>query len=191
MASREPQKPEGLGAEDVIGLRLLDTHTFVLNGDIEADNIGAAIRWLIYENTSDEEKELTLYINSTGGLLNDAFGLIDMMRNSKHTIKTVGLGNVMSSAFLIFAAGSRGHRYIAKNASILSHQYSEELSETKHHEIKNFIKECENTNERMVALLKECSDLSASEIKRKLLPASDVWLTAEEIVELGIADYIL
>ena len=191
MANKDLQKPEGLGAEDVIGLRLLDTHTFVLNGEIEANNIGEAIRWLIYENTSDEEKELTLYINSTGGLLNDAFGLIDMMRNSKHTIKTVGLGNVMSSAFLIFAAGSRGHRYIAKNASILSHQYSEELSETKHHEIKNFIKECENTNERMVALLKECSDLSASEIKRKLLPASDVWLTAEEIVELGIADYIL
>ncbi len=115
MASKEPQKPEGLGADDVIGLRLLDTHTFVLNGEIDADNIAGAIRWLIYENASDEEKELTLYINSTGGLLNDAFGLIDMMRNSKHTIKTVGLGNVMSSAFLIFAAGTRGHRYIAKN----------------------------------------------------------------------------
>lgn len=191
MASKEPQKPEGLGAEDVIGLRLLDTHTFVLNGEIEAENIGAAIRWLIYENASDEEKELTLYINSTGGLLNDAFGLIDMIRNSKHTIKTVGLGNVMSSAFLIFAAGTRGHRYIAKNASILSHQYSEELSETKHHDIKSFSKECDNTNQRMVSLLKECSDLSASEIKRKLLPATDVWLTAEEIVELGVADYIL
>jgi len=191
MASKEPQKPEGLGAEDVIGLRLLDTHTFVLNGEIDADNIAGAIRWLIYENASDDEKELTLYINSTGGLLNDAFGLIDMMRNSKHTIKTVGLGNVMSSAFLIFAAGTRGHRYIAKNASILSHQYSEELSETKHHDIKSFSKECDNTNQRMVSLLKECSDLSTTEIKRKLLPASDVWLTAEEIVELGIADYIL
>ncbi len=97
----------------------------------------------------------------------------------------------MSSAFLIFAAGTRGHRYIAKNASILSHQYSEELSETKHHDIKSFSKECDNTNQRMVSLLKECSDLSTTEIKRKLLPASDVWLTAEEIVELGIADYIL
>lgn len=191
MANREIQKPEGLGAEDVIGLRLLDTHTFFLNGDIEVTNIGEAIRWLIYENTIDEEKELTLYINSTGGLLNDAFALIDLMRNSKHTIKTVGLGNVMSSAFLIFAAGSKGHRYIAKNASILSHQYSEELDMTKHHEIKNFIKECENTNERMVSLLKDCSDLSASEIKRKLLPSSDVWMTAEEIVDLGIADHIL
>lgn len=191
MASKELQKPEGLGAEDVIGLRLLDTHTFVINGDIETENIAAAIRWLIYENTSDDEKELTLYINSNGGLLNDAFALIDMMRHSKHTIKTVGLGNVMSSAFLIFAAGTQGHRYIAKNASILSHQYSEELSETKHHDIRSFAKECEYTNNRMVNLLKECSDLSASEIKRKLLPASDVWLTAEELVELGIADHIL
>ena len=89
MASKELQKPEGLGAEDVIGLRLLDTHTFVINGDIETENIAAAIRWLIYENTSDDEKELTLYINSTGGLLNDAFALIDMMRHSKHTIKAV------------------------------------------------------------------------------------------------------
>lgn len=191
MASKEHQKPEGLGAEDVIGLKLLDNHTFILNGDIEPENIDAAIRWLIYENTSDDEKELTLYINSTGGLLNDAFALIDMMRHSKHTIKTIGLGNVMSSAFLIFAAGTEGHRYIAKNASILSHQYSEELSETKHHDIKSFAKECEYTNNKMVNLLKECSDLSASEIKRKLLPASDVWLTAEELVELGIADHIL
>ena len=191
MASKENQKPEGLGAEDVIGLKLLDSHTFIINGDIESENIGAAIRWLIYENASDDEKELTLYINSTGGLLNDAFALIDMMRHSKHTIKTVGLGNVMSSAFLIFAAGTIGHRYIAKNASILSHQYSEELSETKHHDIKSFAKECEYTNNKMVSLLKECSDLSASEIKRKLLPASDVWLRAEELVELGIADHIL
>ena len=191
MASKDNQKPEGLGAEDVIGLKLLDNHTFILNGDITDENIGQAIRWLIYENASDDEKELTLYINSTGGLLNDAFALIDMMRHSKHTIKTVGLGNVMSSAFLIFSAGTKGYRYIAKNASILSHQYSEEMSESKHHDIKSFAKECDYTNERMVTLLKECSDLSASEIRRKLLPASDVWLKAEDLVDLGLADYIL
>ncbi len=191
MVNKDIQKHEGLGADDIIGLNLLKNHTFVLNGDITEENINDAIRWLIYENTSDEEKELTLYINSTGGLLNDAFALIDLMRNSKHTIKTVGLGNVMSSAFLIFAAGTRDHRYIAKNASILSHQYSDEISETKHHDIKSFSKECDNVNERMVELLKTCTDLNGSTIKRKLLPASDVWLKAEELVELGIADYIL
>jgi ATP-dependent Clp protease protease subunit len=191
MVNKDIQKHEGLDADGIIGLGLLKNHTFVLNGDITEDTIADAIRWLIYENTSDEEKELTLYINSSGGSLNDAFALIDLMLNSKHIIKTIGLGNVMSSAFLVFAAGTKNYRYIAKNASILSHQYSDEMGESKHHDIKSFTKECDNTNERMVNLLKICTDLNGSTIKRKLLPASDVWLKAEELIELGIADHIL
>ncbi len=182
---------EGLGPDDIIGLGLLNNHTHLINGEIDSVSIESAIRWLIYENTSDNEKELTLYINSVGGLLNDAFALIDMMRQSKHTIRTIGLGNVMSSAFLIFAAGTPGHRYIAKNSSILIHQYSEELSESKHHDIKSFAKECEYTNQRMVRLLKECSGLDTTAVKRKLLPPTDVWLMADELIDLGIADHIL
>ena len=191
MAKEIIQKPEGLGADDVIGLGLLDSHTYLINGEIDEEMIEGAIRWLIYENLSDDEKTLTLYINSTGGSLNDAFALIDMMKHSKHYIRTIGVGSVMSSAFLIFAAGSEGHRYIGKNASILSHQFSDELDNLKHHDIKSFAKEAEYTNERMVRLLKECSGLDTTTVKRKLLPPSDVWLKAEELVELGIADYIL
>jgi hypothetical protein len=43
----------------------------------------------------------------------------------------------------------------------------------------------------MIELLKTCTDLNGSTIKRKLLPASDVWLKAEELIDLGIADHIL
>jgi ATP-dependent Clp protease protease subunit len=191
MITKDINKHEALGAEDIIGLGLLKHHSFLINGDIDDKIIGDAIRWLLYENTSDEEKELTLYINSPGGSLGDAFALIDMMKHSKHYIRTIGLGNVASAAFLIFAAGSKGRRYISKNTSILCHQYSDELDYTKHHDIKSFAKECELTNTRMVDLLKECTGLSTSVVKRKLLPASDVYLTAEEVVELGVADHIL
>lgn len=190
MAKDIIQKPEGLGSEDVINLGLLDNHTYLLCGDIDEEKIEGAIRWLIYENVSSEEKTLTLYINSQGGNLNDAFALIDMMKNSKHYVRTIGIGNVMSSAFLIFAAGSEGLRYIARNASILSHQYSDEVGEIKHHDIKSFAKEAEYTNDRMVRLLKECSGLDTTTVKRKLLPPSDVWLKAEELLDLGIADHI-
>ena len=191
MASKDNQKPEGLGAEDIIGLKLLDNHTFILNGEITDENIGQAIRWLIYENASDTEKTLTIYINSTGGSVTDAFALIDMMKQSKHFIRTIGVGSVMSAAFLIFTAGSKGLRFIARNASILSHQYSDEIGEVKHHDIKSFAKEAEYTNDRMVRLLKECSGLDTTTVKRKLLPPSDVWLKAEELIDLGIADHIL
>jgi ATP-dependent Clp protease, protease subunit len=191
MAKDTIQKPEGLGCEDVINLGLLDNHTYLINGEIDEERIEGVIRWLIYENANDTpQKTLTLYINSQGGSVTDAFALIDMMKNSRHDIRTIGIGSVMSSAFLIFASGTSGLRFIARNASILSHQYSDEIGEIKHHDIKSFAKEAEYTNDRMVRLLKECSGLDTTTVKRKLLPPSDVWLRAEELVDLGIADHI-
>ena len=99
-------------------------------------------------------KTLTLYINSTGGSLNDSFALIDMMRNSKCPIRTVGIGSICSAAFMIFSSGSKGQRYIAKNTSIMCHQYSDDI-EGKHHDIKSRFKEIELTNTRMINILKD------------------------------------
>jgi len=179
-----------LGADDLIGLSLLKNHIHVLNGEIVESNIAEAIKWIIFENTDDKEKTLTLYINSTGGSLCDAFALIDVMRSSKHPIRTIGIGSVMSAAFMIFIAGDKGGRILAKNTSILCHQFSEN-TEGKYHDLKASLRENENMNTRMVDLIKECTDLSTRVIKTKLLPPSDVWLTVDEAVELGIADHIL
>lgn len=179
-----------LGADDLIGLGLLKNHIHVLSGEIDEQNITDAIKWIIFENTDEREKVLTLYINSTGGSLCDAFALIDMMRNSKHPIRTIGMGSVMSAAFMIFVAGTRGQRYLSKNTSILCHQFSEN-NEGKYHDLKASLRESENINNRMVQLLRECTDLPTKTIKTKLLPPSDVWLNVGEALELGVADHIL
>ena len=73
-----------IDAEDTIGLGLLKNHTHFLMGEIDDTNIEKAIRWLLYENmdNSNPDKTLTLYINSTGGSLTDAFGLIDVIKNA-------------------------------------------------------------------------------------------------------------
>ena len=181
-----------IDAEDIIGLGLLKHHTHLLTGDIDEESIDKAMRWLIYENmdTSNSEKILTLYINSTGGSLTDAFGLIDVIKNSNYIVRTIGVGNVMSAAFLIFAAGDKGERYIAKNASIMCHQFTESIDE-KYHDIKAALKETENCNKRMVDFLTEATGLVPSKVKSKLLPLSDVYLTAQELIDYGVADHIL
>lgn len=180
---------EGLGADDIINRGLLASNCFLLNGDIDFDSVGSAIRWIIYENTKPETKTLTIYINSIGGFVDDAFALIDVIKNSKHIIRTVGIGNVMSSAFLIFSAGTKGHRFIGKNANILSHQYSDEV-DGKHHDIKSYMKVAEFTQKRMVDLLKDATGLDTATVRRKLFPPSDVWLTPQEMLNLGIADKV-
>ena len=53
------------------------------------------------------------------------------------------------------------------------------------------MRENDSCNERMIAILKAATGLAPSVIKKKLLPASDVYLTAEETVEIGIADHLL
>jgi ATP-dependent Clp protease protease subunit len=178
-------------AEDRISVKLLENSVFFLTGDISEENVSDCIRWITYENLlGDSDKLLTLYVNSYGGDLYQAFALIDMMRNSRHPIRTIGIGAVMSAAFLIFASGSRGERIIARNTGLMCHQYSEEV-EGKHHDLKASLREGENSNRKMLEILVNTTGLTTARVRSKLLKATDVFLTAQEAVDLNVADHIL
>ncbi len=181
---------EDFTAQDRIDVKLLENHTHFLVGEISEDNVNECIKWITYENLDSKDKVLTLYINSTGGDLYQAFALIDVMNSSTHSIRVIGIGAVMSAAFLIFASGTKGERFAAQNTSFMCHQFSAGV-EAKYHDIKAEMKENESLNAKMVQILKDATGLIPSKIKTKLLPASDVYLTAQEVVEFGVADYIL
>lgn len=184
------KKLEDFSASDRIDVKLLDNHTHFLVGEIEEENITNCIKWITYENFDAKEKTLTLYINSMGGDLYQAFALIDVMQSSSHPIRVIGIGSVMSAAFLIFASGTKGERFAAQNTSFMCHQFSSG-TEAKYHDIKAEMKENESLNAKMVSILKEATGLPTAKVKAKLLPASDVYLNADEVIELGVADYIL
>jgi len=180
-----------ISAQEKIELKFLQNHTHFLTGDIEEENIKRAMQWIAYENmVDDEDKQLTLFINSYGGDLYQAFALIDMMKHSQYPISTIGLGSIMSAGFMIFAAGEKGYRFVGKNTGIMCHQFTNE-SYGKYHDIKAAAKENETLNERMLEILREASGLPDRTIKSKLLGPTDLWLTPNELIELNIADRIL
>ena len=176
--------------DNAIDNKLLSNGIHYLSGDIAQENIDNAIKWLLYENLEPKEKKLTLFINSTGGDLYQAFALVDMMNNSKHTIRTIGTGAIMSAAFIIFASGTRGERYISENAGIMCHQFSNTI-ENKYHDIKAQMKETDLCNARMLEILKQATGKNEDTVKLHLLPASDVYLTAQEMIDAGAADHLL
>jgi ATP-dependent Clp protease protease subunit len=170
---------------------LSDHGIMVLMGEIDAESVRPVVEWILYENYVKKKKlkELLLMICSEGGELSTAFALIDVMRTSKIPIKTVGLGQIASCGLLIFLSGAVGRRVLTANTSIMSHQFSWG-TEGKAHELFATMKEFELTQQRMVNLYKSATGLDEETIKTVLLPAQDVYLSAEEALSYGICDHI-
>lgn len=170
---------------------LADRGMFVLMGEIDAESIKPVIEWILHENyvAKKKQKELLLMICSQGGDLSAGFALIDTMRSSNIPIKTVGLGCVASAGLLIFLAGAAGRRILTPNTSILSHQFSWN-SDGKAHELFATMKEFDLTQKRMLSHYRVTTGLDDEKIRSTLLPPHDVWLSAEEALDLNICDAI-
>ena len=191
-ANKLKKSYEDYGPDDRIKLRLLENSTFFLTGEITEENVSECIKWIEYENLDDEKnKVLTIYINSFGGDLYQAFALIDIMRLSRHTIKTVAVGSAMSSAFMILASGSKGYRYATRNSSLMTHQFSSDSDSLKYHDIKSTMKELDYCSQRMYNILKEVTGIDGRTVKRKLLPESDMYYKAEELLNYGVIDHVI
>ena len=183
---------DDFNAHDRQGIKFHEAGIHFLIGEITEDNVNECVKWLAYENIDPKsDRALTLYINSQGGDLYEAFGLIDMMRNSAVPVRTIGYGSVMSAAFLIVASGAPGERYITKNCGIMCHQMSVLEEAGKYHDIKATRKETDRLSKAMYDVLKETTGLDGRIIKTKLLPAHDVYMTAEEMLAFGATDHIL
>lgn len=164
---------------------------FYLCGVFNSDMSQKVVTWILEANLARKRdyEHLTLIINSPGGNVASAFAIIDAMRGSAIPVHTVGLGMIGSCGLLTFISGAKGHRILTPNTSILSHQWSWG-SYGKSHELFATVREYELTEERMLNHYKKCTGLSGKEIRKKLLPAQDIWLSADEALELGVADAV-
>jgi len=135
------------------------------------------------------EQPITILINSPGGGVYDAFGIIDLMESSKLKISTVGIGMVASMAALIFSAGSKGMRTMSRNSFIMTHQFSQNL-EGRYHE---FIAQRSHEDElhsRFIQHFTRHTKMNEKQVNDILLGTSDKWITAKEALKYGICDSI-
>jgi ATP-dependent Clp protease protease subunit len=191
MSDSKMPNPQDLAIETNISQDLQAAGMYVFMGEVSTESIQPVIEWILYENfvVKKRKKELLMMICSEGGDMSAAFALIDVIHSSTIPIKTVGLGQVASAGLMIFLTGSPGRRVLTPNTSILSHQFSWG-SEGKSHELFATVKEFELTQQRMIAHYRQCTGLSDDEIRKSLLPPHDVYLTAQEALELRVCDAI-
>ena len=144
------------------------------------------------EEDFPEYKPFQLWISTWGGTAMDMFAIYDTMRliGEDCDIHTVALGKVMSAGVLLLAAGTKGKRKIGKNCRIMLHSVIGGHSGTLHN-LENEMEEIRWIQDQHIKCLVEETHMSEKYLKKLLSRKVNVYLNAEEAVELGIADEII
>ena len=153
--------------------------------DEVANNIMAQLIFLEYENP---EKDITLYINSPGGYVSAGLAIYDTMQHIRPNIATICIGNSVSMAAVLLAAGSKGKRYALPNSRIMLHQPSGAAG-GQSSDIQIHAREIMRTKETLAEIVAKHSGRSLEEVYKKT--DRDFYLSPKEALECGIVDEIL
>ena len=173
-----------------------------LFGNLEEESLAEAIHTLVALNETvleetarsdeDETPSLRFYISTWGGDVHGMFALYDLMRSGREEvdIETIGLGKVMSAGVLLLASGTKGMRVVGRNTRIMVHG----IKSVTYGAIPSLENEMEETRwlqGKMVEALASETKLTKSKIQKMIAKQIDYYISAEEAVEMGIADIII
>src|SRR2546425_6153880 len=104
--------------------RLLKERIIFLGDTIEDHLANLIIAQLLFLESEDPEKAISLYINSPGGVVNSGLAIYDTMQYLRAPVSTICIGMAASMAAVLLAAGAKGKRYALPNSRIMIHQGS-------------------------------------------------------------------
>lgn len=102
--------------------RLLKDGVIFLGSAIDDNVANVVIAQLLYLEAEDPEKDVSLYINSPGGLITSGLAIYDTIRFIKNDVVTICIGQAASMAAILLAAGTKGKRFALPNAKVMIHQ---------------------------------------------------------------------
>ena len=102
--------------------RLLKDRTVFVSGEIEDGMANAIVAQLLFLQAEDDQKEISMYINSPGGSVTAGLAILDTMKMVKCPVATYCVGQAASMGAILLSAGEKGRRHSLPNARIMIHQ---------------------------------------------------------------------
>lgn len=170
--------------------RMLKDRIVFLNGGVD-DNVAATIiAQLLFLEAEDPDKDITLYINSPGGVVSAGLAMYDTMQFIKPDVATVVTGQACSMGSFLANAGAPGKRFMLPNARHMVHQVSAGTS-GQSSDMLIAVKEALRINDTLANLYAHHN--SAGKTAEQLLETMDrdTWMTAEESLAYGLIDKLV
>ena len=168
--------------------RLLNDRIILLNEEVNSASAGVVVAQLLYLEGQDPEKDISLYINSPGGVITDGMAIYDTMQYIKCDVSTICLGMAASMGAFLLAAGAKGKRLSLPNSDIMIHQPSGgakgQATDIMIHA--NYI-----TNKKKL-LNQILAERTGQPLERVMQDTErDNFMTAQEALEYGLIDRII
>jgi len=168
--------------------RLLKERIIFLGGGVNDEVANLVIAQMLFLQSEDPKKDISLYINSPGGVVTAGLAIVDTMRHIQPAVSTVCVGMAASMGAVLLAAGEKGKRFILPNAEVMIHQPSGG-AEGMASDIEITAKQILKIRERLNKLL---ADMTGQTLKKIEEDADrDYFMSAEEALKYGIVDKIL
>ncbi len=171
-----------------IWTRLLRDRIIFLGTEVNDDVANLIIGQLLILEGEDPDKEITLYINSPGGVITAGLAIYDTMQYIRCPVATVCLGQAASMAAWLLAAGEKGRRRCLPNSRVMIHQPLAGVR-GQASDIEIHAREIIQLRQRMNEILARHTGQNADQIKNDT--ERDRFLSASEALEYGIIDEVI
>jgi ATP-dependent Clp protease, protease subunit len=217
MPEEENKGPENKTPNGAVAVDPMGFNTIALIGDISEDTSNEVVYSLLLLKQKNAEEYLTtvlsmdeeqlnendleqikpnidFYISTNGGSADEMFAMYDVMRMIKdegiNSISTYGIGKVMSAGVLLLASGTKGKRYVGKHCRVMIHSVIGGHVGPMH-QLESEFEEVKKIQDTYIKSLAEETEMTEKYLRNLLKKKTNVYLTAQEAVDLGIADEII
>ena len=168
--------------------RLLKDRILFISGEIDSHMADVVIAQLLFLNSEDKDKDISIYINSPGGSVTAGLAIFDTMRHINAPVSTICVGQAASMGAFLLSAGEKGKRFALPNSEIMIHQplggVSGQAEDIKIH-AENILKIRSKLNKILADRTGQPISIIEKDTDR------DNFMTAQEAAEYGIVDMVI
>ena len=168
--------------------RLLKERVIFLVGEINDDIANLVVAQMLFLESENHDKDISLYINSPGGVVTSGLSIYDTMNFIKPDVSTLCIGQAASMGALLLSAGAQGKRHSLPNSTVMIHQplggYQGQASDIEIH-----AKQTMQVKEKLNQILSSVTGQPIETIRQDT--DRDNFLSAEQAKDYGLIDSIL
>ena len=171
-----------------VSSRLMMDRIIFLGTEIDSETSNIVQAQMLYLDSVDSKKDISLYINSPGGSVYDGLGIYDTMQYISSDVSTICTGMAASMAAVLLVSGEHGKRFALNHSRVMIHQPMGGAN-GQASDIEITAKEIQKLKTELYTIISEHSGKSFEQVEKD--SDRDYWMTSGEAVEYGMIDKIL